>query len=94
VAELQGGAQWARQAGEHKLFVPACATCLPLVQSNINAQGFRSLREGEAVEFDVEAASDGRCKAVSVTGPGGAAPQVGRAETPHTSRCSAPQPPS
>lgn len=44
-------------------------------QSNINAQGFRSLREGEAVEFDVEAGPDGRSKAVNVSGPGGAPPQ-------------------
>lgn len=44
-------------------------------QSNINAQGFRSLREGEAVEFDVEAGPDGRCKAINVTGPSGAPPQ-------------------
>lgn len=45
-------------------------------QSNINSQGFRSLREGEPVEFNVEAGPDGRSKAVNVTGPAGAAPQV------------------
>lgn len=37
--------------------------------------GFRSLRLGEAVEFNVEEA-DGRIKAIDVTGPGGAPPQV------------------
>lgn len=46
------------------------------LQSNINTQGFRSLREGEPVEFDVEGGPDGRNKAVNVTGPSGSAPQV------------------
>lgn len=45
-------------------------------QTNISSEGFRSLREGEAVEFEVEAGPDGRSKAVNVTGPGGAAPEV------------------
>ncbi|KAK9815807.1 hypothetical protein WJX72_009895 [[Myrmecia] bisecta] len=44
-------------------------------QSSIEAEGFRSLREGEPVEFLVEAGEDGRTKAVKVTGPGGSAPQ-------------------
>ncbi|KAL6757803.1 putative nucleic acid binding protein [Haematococcus lacustris] len=44
-------------------------------QSNINAPGYRSLREGEPVEYDVEPGLDGRQKAINVTGPGGVAPQ-------------------
>lgn len=44
-------------------------------QTNINADGFRSLREGEAVEFEVEEGPDGRQKAVNVSGPAGAVPQ-------------------
>ncbi|KAK9836303.1 hypothetical protein WJX81_003539 [Elliptochloris bilobata] len=44
-------------------------------QSSIDAEGFRSLREGEAVEFFVETGEDGRMKAVEVTGPDGAPPQ-------------------
>ena len=44
-------------------------------QSAIMTDGFRSLREGEAVEFVVETSSDGRAKAVNVTGPGGNAPE-------------------
>jgi protein lin-28 len=45
-------------------------------QSSIHAEGFRSLREGEEVEYEVEEGPDGRTKAINVTGPGGAAPQV------------------
>lgn len=44
-------------------------------QSAIICDGFRSLREGEVVEFVVETSPDGRAKAVSVTGPGGQAPE-------------------
>lgn len=43
-------------------------------QSNILMEGFRSLREEEQVEFEIEE-MDGRTKAVQVTGPGGAPPQ-------------------
>lgn len=39
-------------------------------------EGFRSLREGESVQFVTEIAPDGRQKAIKVTGPGGAAPQA------------------
>lgn len=38
--------------------------------------GFRSLREGERVEFDLEISDDGRAKAMNVTGPGGEPPEV------------------
>lgn len=44
-------------------------------QTAIETDGFRSLAEGEAVEFVVQTSDDGRAKAVQVTGPGGAAPQ-------------------
>ncbi|CAM6020789.1 unnamed protein product [Sphagnum balticum] len=40
-------------------------------QTSIHAEGFRSLREGEAVEYSVESSDDGRTKALEVTGPGG-----------------------
>ncbi len=50
--------------------------CLHCAQSSIDAEGFRSLREGETVEFFVETGEDGRMKAVKVTGPGGAPPQA------------------
>eukprot|EP00210_Caulerpa_lentillifera_P009395 g8957.t1 len=44
-------------------------------QTNIQAQGFRSLREGESVEFEIARGQDGRTRAVNVTGPDGAEPQ-------------------
>jgi cold shock CspA family protein len=44
-------------------------------QTNIIADGFRSLAEGEAVEFVIERSEDGKAKAVEVTGPNGANPQ-------------------
>jgi protein lin-28 len=40
-------------------------------QSAIQAEGFRSLADGEQVEFQVEEDDGGRVKATSVTGPGG-----------------------
>ncbi|CAL5224460.1 g7151 [Coccomyxa viridis] len=44
-------------------------------QTSIITEGFRSLAEGEQVEFFVESGDDGRTKAVQVTGPSGAPPQ-------------------
>lgn len=45
-------------------------------QSNIKTQGFRSLSDGEEVEFVVEENADtGKRYAVEVTGPGGAPPK-------------------
>ncbi|CAM8937837.1 unnamed protein product [Rhodiola kirilowii] len=41
-------------------------------QSSIQSDGFRSLADGETVEFGVESGNDGRTKAVDVTGPDGA----------------------
>ncbi|GLT42906.1 hypothetical protein SLA2020_168830 [Shorea laevis] len=40
-------------------------------QSSIRSEGFRSLGEGEQVEFVIESSDDGRTKAVDVTGPNG-----------------------
>merc|ERR1719216_494073 len=39
--------------------------------SEIQAQGFKSLAEGELVEFEIVIQDDGRRKAVHVTGPNG-----------------------
>ena len=59
---------------------PIAAFDLPrpcALQTSIITDGFRSLAEGEQVEFYVETGDDGRTKAVQVTGPGGAPPLVG-----------------
>ena len=40
-------------------------------QTSIKSEGFRSLDEGEEVEYTVEKGDDGRTKALNVTGPGG-----------------------
>jgi len=40
-------------------------------QTNINTEGFRSLADGEKVEFQTETDSSGRSKAINVTGPDG-----------------------
>lgn len=40
-------------------------------QTAIQADGFRSLADGEQVEFFIETGSDGRQKAVNVCAPGG-----------------------
>eukprot|EP01084_Bolivina_argentea_P014557 27198_1 len=39
--------------------------------SEIQSQGFKSLAEGESVEFEIVVQDDGRRKAINVTGPGG-----------------------
>ncbi|CAO1942620.1 unnamed protein product [Urochloa humidicola] len=41
-------------------------------QSSIKSDGYRSLNDGEIVEFEVGDGSDGRTTAVEVTAPGGA----------------------
>lgn len=41
-------------------------------QSSLKSDGFRSLREEEKVEYDIDATAGERTKAVNVTGPDGA----------------------
>ncbi|CAL6396000.1 unnamed protein product [Bathycoccus prasinos] len=40
-------------------------------QSHLKAEGFRSLRESEKVEYDVDATEGEKTKAINVTGPDG-----------------------
>ncbi|OVA19849.1 zinc finger protein [Macleaya cordata] len=47
-------------------------------QSSIKSDGYRSLAEGEQVEFLIESGDDGRTKAVDVSGPDGVAVQGSR----------------
>uniref|UniRef100_A0A7N0UX25 CSD domain-containing protein n=1 Tax=Kalanchoe fedtschenkoi TaxID=63787 RepID=A0A7N0UX25_KALFE len=47
-------------------------------QSSIQSEGFRSLAEGESVEYTVGSGDDGRAKAVDVSGPDGAPVQGSR----------------
>ena len=51
-------------------------TVVRALQTSIQTEGFRSLAEGEPVEFFLESGDDGRTKATQVTGPNGAPPQV------------------
>ena len=41
-------------------------------QTEIHADGYRTIHEGEELEFEVVTQDDGRRKAVNVTGPNGA----------------------
>ncbi|DBA89423.1 hypothetical protein WJX77_007991 [Trebouxia sp. C0004] len=52
-------------------------------QTSIQTEGFRSLAEGEPVEYYLEAGDDGRTKAVQVTGPNGAPPQGSGRQDPY-----------
>lgn len=47
-----------------------------MVQTDIVTEGFRSLAEGESVEFEVSEDTNGRVRATHVTGPDGANPVV------------------
>jgi cold shock CspA family protein len=45
-------------------------------QTEIKSEGFRSLADGEAVEYVAQEDDNGRTKATKVTGPGGASVEV------------------
>ena len=55
-------------------------------QTAIHSDGFRSLREEEPVEFEVEKSDDSRTKAINVTGPDGAHVQGAPRRPSHGSR--------
>ncbi|PQQ03252.1 cold shock protein 2 [Prunus yedoensis var. nudiflora] len=50
-------------------------------QSSIRSDGFRSVAEGESVEFQIAVGEDGKTKAIDVTGPNGAPLQGNRKES-------------
>ncbi|KAI8464477.1 MAG: putative nucleic acid binding protein [Monoraphidium minutum] len=77
---LQGTVKWFNATKGFGFITPAgdesgeAKEDLFVHQTSIQVEGFRSLREGEEVEYDVEEGPDGRTKAINVTGPSGAAP--------------------
>jgi cold shock CspA family protein len=74
-AKSQGVVKWFNVAKGFGFIQPEDGSADIFVhQTNIIADGFRSLAEGEPVEFEVDD-NEGRPKAVNVTGPGGAQPQ-------------------
>lgn len=77
------GAYKASQLLSSVRHVPDTTAFIALLQTTIEAEGFRSLREGEEVEFVIEPSEDNRFKAVKVTGPEGAPPQVQQGDTQH-----------
>merc|ERR1719453_2411299 len=54
------------EGGDEEIFVH---------HSAIQAEGFTTLADGEAVEYEVETGENGKTRAVNVRGPGGAAVQ-------------------
>jgi cold shock CspA family protein len=75
-AKSQGTVKWFNVTKGYGFITPDDGGAdLFVHQSAIESEGFRSLREGETVEFFVENSDDGRTKAIGVTGPGGNAPE-------------------
>ncbi|KAJ7533695.1 hypothetical protein O6H91_13G060100 [Diphasiastrum complanatum] len=80
MAEVEGGSE-SRKTGKVKWFnsTKGFGFITPddgseelfVHQSSIHAEGFRSLREGEPVEFVVDSSEEGRPRAHNVTGPEG-----------------------
>mmetsp|Transcript_93130 Transcript_93130/g.260430 ORF Transcript_93130/g.260430 Transcript_93130/m.260430 type:complete len:130 (+) Transcript_93130:94-483(+) len=75
-AKKTGTVKWFNSLKGYGFIVPDDGgTDLFVHQTEIQAQGFRSLADGEAVEFVPQTESNGRVKATKVTGPGGASVQ-------------------
>eukprot|EP00070_Physeter_catodon_P036556 XP_028343450.1 glycine-rich protein 2-like [Physeter catodon] len=72
MAVTRGICKWFDSKKGYGFITAEDGTDLFVHQTDIHAEGFRNLAEGEAVEFQIQTASDGRQKAVHVTGPGGA----------------------
>lgn len=83
MAKVTGTCKWFNTSKGYGFITPDDGSSEVFVhQSSLHCDGYRSLAEGEAVEYDVERGNDGRLKACNVTGPGGntckGAPQGGR----------------
>ena len=69
----KGSVKWFNTQKGFGFIVPEDGTSDVFVhQTAINCEGFRSLADGETVEFKVIEDDNGRIKAVDVTGPDGA----------------------
>ncbi|CAH8298840.1 unnamed protein product [Eruca vesicaria subsp. sativa] len=72
-AKRRGSVKWFDTQKGFGFITPEDGEDLFVHQSSIRSEGYRSLAEGESVEFLVEIDSNsGRSKAVDVTGPDGA----------------------
>jgi len=83
MAKVTGTCKWFNTSKGYGFITPDDGSSEVFVhQSSLHCDGYRSLQEGEAVEYDIERGNDGRLKACNVTGPGGkacqGAPQGGR----------------
>jgi len=71
-AKMQGTVKWFNTVKGFGFITPEGGGSDVFVhQTQIYARGFRSLAEGEPVEYEVEVDDSGRQQAMSVTGPGG-----------------------
>jgi len=83
MAKATGTCKWWNNQKGYGFITPDDGSAEVFVhQSAIHSSGFRSLAEGEELEYDVEQGHDGRLKASNVTGPKGqhcqGTPQQGR----------------
>lgn len=71
MAVSRGTCKWFDSKKGYGFITAEDGTDLFVHQSEIRAEGFRNLAEGEQVEFVIQTGNDGRKKAVNVTGPNG-----------------------
>jgi len=71
--KLTGTCKWFNSKNGFGFITPADGSQDVFVhQTSIHAEGFRSLGEGEQVEYNTQTDDQNKIKAVDVTGPGGA----------------------
>jgi len=71
--KLTGTCKWFNSKKGFGFITPADGSQDVFVhQTSIHAEGFRSLGEGEQVEYNTQTDDQNKIKAVDVTGPGGA----------------------